>query len=235
MSFLQNTALHLFKSNSALKGYATSVSQIYDTRSRRKAVKIAVIDDQPFTPQINLQNNGYKFDVIGDIKNISELSEYQLILCDIKGVGKFIGGANEGSVIIREIKNFHPEKIIIAYSASTTNDRSLGIAKSLADTFLKKDIDIDEWLEALDKWSLIAMDPHKIWIRIRSKLINLDIDSKSIMVLEDAYVRSILNNKRGNSVFVDAIKKENLTSDVRSILQGLASSAIYTFIAGSSQ
>jgi len=56
---MKSLALGLFRSNSELSDFARKSVRLVDERSRRRAVKIAAIDDAPFQPQTNLQNYGY--------------------------------------------------------------------------------------------------------------------------------------------------------------------------------
>lgn len=230
--FLQSVSLAWFFTISDLSDFVKNSTKIGSVECRRPALKIAVIDDSPFTPQVNLQNYGYKFDLIGDIKKIDEIHEYQLILCDIKGVGAYFGGANEGAVLIAEIKNRYPEKIIIAYSASTIADPAVRAAKERADAFISKDVDIEEWIAELDRWSVEALDPSRIWLRLRRRFVELDLDTKQILMLEDAFVRSALKRDSNMANLRQKSSNMNLPSDARAIIQGLVSSAIFKILVG---
>ncbi|MGN0402458.1 MAG: hypothetical protein ACI4HQ_09410, partial [Acetatifactor sp.] len=54
----------------------------------RKRIDILVIDDEEFTPSIFLSNNNFRLTYKKDIDNVKDVSEYPIILCDIRGVGK---------------------------------------------------------------------------------------------------------------------------------------------------
>jgi len=227
-----NLALRSFRSNIELQNYLTQKSNLSSHENRRRNITIAVIDDQAFTPQVTLQNFGYKFEPLGDIKSIDDAAKYQLILCDIKGVGRHFGASQEGSTLIQEIKRRFPDKVVIAYSASSQADKSVKLAKNLADDFISKDIDNEEWIRLLDKWSTIAVDPYEIWIRIRSRLAESRIDTKQIIYLEDRYVRSVLDRDPSMSKLEKAVAGSNLPADARAIIQGLISSLIFRVLIG---
>jgi CheY-like chemotaxis protein len=229
---MKNIALSLFRTNLDISDFIKNSTNLGDIADRRSKIKIAVIDDAPFTPQVNLQNYGYKFDLVGDIKKIDEVQKYQLILCDIKGVGAYLGGSNEGAAIISELKSRFPEKIVIAYSASKIADTAVRAAKERADAFIAKDVDIEEWISELDKWSIEALDPAKIWLRIRKRFIELDVDTKQILLLEDAFVRSVISGDVDVKELAKNTRNINIPSDARAIIQGLVSSAIFKILVG---
>ena len=69
--------------------------------ARRKLVPIAVIDDETFAPAQNLENNGYVIEIIGDLKSISQILEYNIILCDLQGVGRLLNARTLRSIYYR--------------------------------------------------------------------------------------------------------------------------------------
>ncbi|MDP3677295.1 MAG: hypothetical protein Q8R44_19720 [Novosphingobium sp.] len=85
-------------------------------RERRMKVPIAVIDDEPFAAQQTLTNNGYDIRTLGDIKTLDEVQSFNVILCDLQGVGRHLDSKNQGAFLIDEIKRNHPEKFVIAYT-----------------------------------------------------------------------------------------------------------------------
>lgn len=82
----------------------------------RKHVNMLVIDDNDFGPEQYLKLNGYQIHHKQDIESIKDVEPYDIILCDISGVGKKLGYEKEGAFIIREIHANYPNKRIIAYT-----------------------------------------------------------------------------------------------------------------------
>jgi CheY-like chemotaxis protein len=232
MAGLKPTALSIFRSNGELLHYTLRSAHLHTPQARRAAVRIAVIDDEAFAPQNNLQNYGYKITPVGDLKSVNEVEAYDMILCDIVGVGRNFDSVAQGASLIAEIKKNYPEKVVVAYTGGALTERSSRMAADRADAMIKKDADIEEWINQLDKLSADAVDPHVIWNKIRSRFVELDVDSKQILLLEDAYVGSI----KARDPELTALKKiastGGLGADVRAIVQGLISSAIFKVIVG---
>lgn len=229
---MKGLALKLFKSNAVLANYMRNTAHLQTVQARRSAVKVAVIDDEAFAPQTNLQSYGYKITPIGDVKNLSEVAGFHMVLCDIMGVGKHFDMALQGASLILEIKKNFPEKVVIAYTGAVLNDRAARVASQRADAIIKKGLDIEDWIAKLDEFGASAVDPHVIWNKVRSRLVELDVDSRSILLLEDAYVRSVLKGDPNLLALSNQASSIVVGSDVRAIIQGLASSAIFTAIMG---
>ena len=172
-------------------------------------------------------------DAIGDIKSVNEVLKYDVVLCDIMGVGKYLDPRLQGASIIAEVRRSFPEKYVIAYTGAALNQVAARQANALADDTLKKDADIEDWIGLLDKYMNASQDPFKVWIRIRSTLIDRGVDTKDVLCLEDAYVRSI---KKGDAHFIRLTKqadKLRLRDDVRSIINGIISSIAFSYMFGS--
>jgi hypothetical protein len=95
-------------------------------KDKRAQVKIGVVDDQVFTPQVftpksNLENSGYKIDYLGDISSVDKIAPYHITLCDLQGVGTALDAKKQGAFIIREIKRNYPEKFVVAYTGGGLN------------------------------------------------------------------------------------------------------------------
>jgi DNA-binding NarL/FixJ family response regulator len=221
-----------FRSNKELKTFTSTVAHLQSDSAKRGAAPIAIIDDRPFAPQTNLQNYGYRINQIGDVKSVTEVAEFPIVLCDIMGVGMHFDDKLQGASIIAEIVKSYPEKIVIAYTGAALNDRAVKTAASRADRIIKKDIDIDEWVEHLDTAVKSAIDPHFVWNRVRTRFVEMDVDTKEILLLEDAYVRSVLSRDRQFGLLAKLAQDPSLRQDTRSIVTGLISSAIFKALFG---
>ena len=69
----------------------------------RKYVNMLIIDDNEFAPENFLRANGYQVQHKLDIDTIKDVEAYDIILCDIAGIGKKLGYAKEGAYIIKQI------------------------------------------------------------------------------------------------------------------------------------
>lgn len=196
-------------------------------QSKRKKVKIAVIDDQPFEAGANLRNYGYTIEEKGDVKKLNEVEDYPIILCDLMNVGMFFDADSQGASLIKEIRRNYPSKYIAAYSGASANSTQAQRAKQYADTFIKKDSEIDNWVEKLDSLISNATDPRQVWLRTREAMVAEHIDTRTILLLEDAYVASVTGKSPDLSRLRTIVNQENVASAAKNIVLNLASSAIF--------
>ncbi|MEO1967493.1 MAG: hypothetical protein ABGW87_02105 [Sphingomonadaceae bacterium] len=197
---------------------------------RRANFAIAVIDDRPFPYEQNLKANGYLIETLGDIKSIDEVSRFNIVLCDLQGVGKLLNQTGQGAFIIDEVKRKNPEKFVVAYTGGSPDDAITIKAQEHADFFLKKDQDIDDWRDRLDYITGQLSNPIEIWRRQRDALVDADVPTLDILKLEDAYVKSVKNE---NISPYRAIATSNAVSkDLRGIAQSLIASGIFKALFG---
>lgn len=224
--------LGMYKSNAVLSDYLRKNIRLENITARRNAVPIAAIDDEPFSPQTSLTSFGYNITQLGDIKRVSEIEKYPIVLCDLMGVGVHFDKTSQGATIIQEIKKNYPAIIIVAYTGASLGSVQARAAKDLSDAVIKKDDDNQEWISTLDSLIDRAIDPHSVWKRIRQSLVTSDIDTKDLLILEDAYVRSVLAKDGSFKILRGVLGSLNLKGDVRSIVQSIIGSAIYALIFG---
>lgn len=199
-------------------------------RERRALVPIAVIDDESFKPEQNLRANGYNINIIGDIKNLDEIAEFNIILCDLQGVGRHLDTKKQGAFIIDEIKRNHPEKFVFAYTGGSLDDAITVRAQQDADFFLRKDADIDEWRDKLDYVIGLLSNPIEVWRRQREALVDSDIPTLSILKLEDAFVEAI--SSKDISPYKKILNSGGFSTDLRAIAQSLVASGIFKVLIG---
>ena len=194
----------------------------------RKHVSILVIDDNEFAPEAYLKANGYQIHHKQDIEKIKDVEPYDIILCDIAGVGKKLGYQKEGAFIIREIHANYPNKRIIAYTSYTYNPE-LNQFFSMADFVAPKDFAIDDWIYALDEQVRKSIDPVNQWKKIRDYLIENDVSTLTIARIEDKFVAAV------NTKSFDKLKSfvEGKDSKLASIISDFMSSLCAKIILGS--
>lgn len=156
----------------------------------RRHVNMLIIDDNDFGPEAYLKANGYQIHHKQDVDTIKDVEPYDIILCDIAGVGKKLGYKKEGAFIIREIHANYPNKRIIAYT-SYTYDPDLNRFFSMADFVAPKDFGIDDWIYALDDQVRKSIDPVDQWKKIRDYLIENNVSTLTIAKIEDKYVSAV--------------------------------------------
>lgn len=198
---------------------------------KRKAIRIAVIDDNKFEAQRNLKTYGYNIVKFDDIDSISDLEDFQIILCDVLGVGVKFSPTGQGAELVREIRNHYPNKYVLAYTGNMEDNPQAMLAKFISDDFIAKDSDMDDWSSILDKYINFLSSPIEVWKRSRLNLVRLDVSSSDIIYLEDAYVRDTLKNDQEFSKLKDVSKKLNMSGIARGIITGIIVKSVF-LIAG---
>jgi len=132
----------------------------------RRQVPILVIDDNKFEYLEHLQQHRFDLTYFEDITSIESTKEYEIIMCDIQGVGKKFNSKFEGAHVIAEIRKKYPFKTLIAYTGHT-HDPTFNKFFRMADMTVKKDIDGDEWVEKMDDAISLTIDAKKRWIKVR--------------------------------------------------------------------
>lgn len=183
----------------------------------RPNIQIAVIDDEPFPYMDILRQHRYNITKMDDLAEIQFVESYQIVICDIKGVGKAFGSRKEGAHLIEEMRKLYPAKVLIAYTGHTF-DASYNGFFQMCDMTLKKDIDSDDWVERLDEAIKIATDPKKRWMKIRDYLLEHNIPITTVAELEDEYV-SIIEKKQEN--FSSKVMAK-VPDELRGALEGFA-------------
>lgn len=68
---------------------------------KRTQFQIAVIDDEEFLPLEGLRRHNYNINHLRDVSSIDELRRYDVVLCDLIGVGMGLSAAMQGAHLIR--------------------------------------------------------------------------------------------------------------------------------------
>ncbi len=194
----------------------------------RKQTDICIIDDEVFPKRNMLLSHDYKIKELGDIKDINSVHIYQIVLCDIKGVGKHFCSKYEGGHIIEEINKYYPNKVIIAYTGERF-DPTYNRFFSIADQSIKKDAEEQSWVEVLDNSLKIVHSPIEQWKKTRKRLLDLYISSKDLIRLEDLFVSSYLEN---HDLITNNKIINSLSQDIKAIILNVAASFIYSGITG---
>ena len=192
-----------------------------------------MIDDSPFEPERNLENVGYRFAYLGDVHTVQVVSPHHIVLCDLKGVGHRLDARKQGAFVIREIRANYPEKYVIAYTGGAKNEIVSREAFQVSDAFLKKDADIDLWVEKLDGLIGQLLDPYTVWQRQRRALVEREVDTMTVLKLEDAFVQSIsLQCEPEDLVLARLLASDEIASDVRAVVRSLIASGLFKLLSG---
>ena len=161
---------------------------------RRSDVKIAIIDDEPIEIMDILKSHKFNIDLIPKIESINILGEYDIIICDIHGVGEAFSKEFQGAYLVKEIYKQYPFKIIISYTGITYDARYNEYLKH-AEFSLKKDVSSEDFVEKLDAAISLIQDPVHRWNKIKNYLVENDVPTYEIALIEDDFVRRLLSNQ----------------------------------------
>lgn len=192
----------------------------------RERAKILVIDDEPLNQIEPLRRSGFNIKKFDDVEDINHVSSYDIILCDIMGVGRKFSERLQGAYVINEIHRLYPEKYLIAYSAQTT-DMSLNKYFNFCDDVFKKDDDVAEWSEKLEQAVHSCSDPKDKWRKLHIRLVEEGIPSSTITKLENHYVRKLLGKR---NKFEKVCRDVELPDSIKTIALNLVSSAAYAMM-----
>lgn len=196
----------------------------------RKQVPILIIDDEEFEYLEHLRNHRFDVEYFEDLPSIESAANYEIILCDIQGVGKKFGSKYEGAHVISELRKKYPFKTIIAYTGYT-HDPTYNRFFAMADFSVKKDIDGDDWIEKLDQAIKIAADPKDRWVKVRNHLLQHEVSLFEITKLENEYVNKLIEGK-SLSDFPSKKLSSEFSGDIRGVLQSFTASVIFKLIFG---
>lgn len=188
----------------------------------KKIIDILIIDDDEFPFLKALQKHEFSIEQRSDLSSLKDAEAYDIILCDIRGVGKFLQSTYEGANLIKQIKIKYPTKTVIAYSA---NDYDAAFQQYLdyADTIVPKgSYAIEDWCSLLDKLIQERANPIKQWELTRNELLQANVSTLLVAKYESDYVKAI---QKGS---FESIKKlyEHQSSSGAHIMTELLSSTI---------
>jgi hypothetical protein len=196
----------------------------------RIKVPVLVIDDNEFEYLEHLKNHRFDITYFSDIQSIESAQGYEVILCDINGVGKIFDSKYEGAHVISELYKKYPFKTIIAYTGYT-HDPTYNKFFRLADYVFKKDLDGDEWVENLDNAIESAVNPQKKWLKLRDFLIKNNVSLFEIVKLENEYVNNIIAGK-DLANFPSTKLNSEIDKDIRAVIQSFTASIIFKALIG---
>lgn len=161
---------------------------------------------------------------MNDIQDILSAEAYPIVICDIKGVGKKFGSKKEGAYVIEELKKHYPFKQYAIYSGSMNQFGLMTFPQGVY--LINKDISVEEWSRNIDELIRKVTDPSEVWKTIRDYLLSENISLLSIMRLESEYVNIVINHPEKLQDFPSTKKVNELSKDVRGVVQSLVAGVI---------
>ena len=188
----------------------------------KKLTEILVIDDKEFSFLEALRKHEFSIQQKNDLTHLSDAAEYDVILCDIRGVGKFLESEYEGANLIKALKTKYPNKVVLAYTANEYDARFqkyLDYADGIAP---KGTYGLEDWVSLLEETLNDCADPVKQWERTRKQLLKANVSTIEVAKYESQYVKAVKNGSFES--FQKLYGKKKHTGD--SIMIDLVSSVI---------
>lgn len=201
--------------------------------SLRKSTEILLIDDEDIPLAKSLSTRGFRLVHWFDLESIEAAKPYRIVLCDLNGVGLRLAPEMQGAGIIRELKRNYPDKVIVAYTGGGPSNITEQ-AYLDADYRLRKDATVDEWTDTLDTAIGQSADPSMIWRKTRPRLLTAGITPLQLTLLEDDYVRSILNgDERSMTDLSSRVDLMDISADAKKIFIEVISAVAIKMITNS--
>ena len=194
---------------------------------KREDVKIVIIDDEQFPYLELLRTHRFSIDTLDNISSLNIIEAYDVILCDVNGVGGNFSEQFQGAYLVKEIYKRYPSKIIISYTGIRFDARYNEFLQ-YADFSLIKDVDSEVWVEKLDMAIDMVSNVEKRWNRMRDYLLENNVSLYEVMLLEDNLVRSVEKGQR--DCFPSLKLIENIGPDLKNAVISFAGSAAVTLL-----
>ena len=219
LDILRKNNVNTFLTFNDLKKKNTKINNI--TLKDKKNVKIVFLDDEGYDTEL-LKNLGY-LDVHKMYKftSLDDFEKYDIIFCDINGIGREIDEVYQGAAVAKKIKEAFPTKIVVILSAKEQL-LTFNSYYEYVDDVMYKNEQISIITEKLDKYINMIINPIAFWENTSSQLIKQGVDLKEISKLEHYYVKSILE-KKSYIKDINKISASDSLNFVSSIINGIVS------------
>jgi hypothetical protein len=190
-----------------------------------KAVhQILVIDDKD-VPQVTiLRDRGYNLKHVSDIEDFNFLENYDLIMCDIRGIGSRFASDLEGAYVAKKTKEIFPYKKVVLFTGDQYEDK-YNDAMRQCDGYLVKDARTDDWEDEIDRLLTESRDPVKQWKIVRVRLLETDVPLLTVYHLEQDYIRAI--KTKSPELFPREKSLSGLDKLAQQMISGIAKSLVF--------
>ncbi|WP_122255184.1 hypothetical protein [Pseudomonas syringae] len=168
-------------------------------------LKIAVIDDSDFPWTQTLESKGHSVNLFRDYHKTStkasrkklqayNLNSFDVVFCDIEGVGALAYPGSEGIGVIQDIRELNPLHVIVAFTGSPSRllDPKTGKNLTAVDAVFQRDWGVDDFLLNFNSIMKIFVEPKQRWRFIRGRLVHLDLSESKIMTAQRAFTQNVL-------------------------------------------
>lgn len=189
----------------------------------RENIRVCILDNDGFECT-GLELAGYKNIVVKtEYVEINDFSSYDLIACDIVGIGENVSLERQGIAVAEILKKKYPDKTVLIYSSNNPIEYDEKYYL-IADGFFRKSDSSSAIANFFDERLKGKKDFIAAWYNLEKVFKSQNIPNKTIAFIEDQYVSSILKKQ---NLFEenrkDIIKKLKVTMDVVSLVATIVS------------
>ncbi|HQR86183.1 MAG: hypothetical protein B7Y59_02375 [Burkholderiales bacterium 35-55-47] len=201
-----NFKIFLFRLWAKWKSTSTHPEEIeldlFAITSKRHAIRVAIIDDQPFPYTPALEAEGCIVKIFDDYSTkvsqrnqkskIIQLKNYDVIICDINDIGTEIYPGSEGISVLEDLRNKHPLKVIVAYTADPGKILVKLKKQNTIDKTFAKEWQVDDFIINFRPILDIFTKPKNRWDFIQCRLNHLGLAQQKINAIQKVFVENIL-------------------------------------------
>jgi len=168
------------------------VTNKQDLVQQRKRIKICVLDNEGFS-RPGLGNLGYSdIDIREKFECIADFGAYNLVLCDVDGIGESIDDKKQGIAVAENImKAFYPKTIVALYTGKELMNYDYVEIPNV--TLIRKNTNASQLAEKLDEICSVFWNPIKTWRMLEKSFREMKLPNIEIAILEDIFIRAIEN------------------------------------------
>lgn len=176
--------------------------ELADLFDDNRQIRVAIIDNDQFYWIDAIRQRGCKVEYFSDytkpltqsnqrIKPI-DLSSYDLVICDVHGVGEQLYPGLGGIGVLEELRNKNPLQVIVAYTGDPGEIVKRTKKKDIVDATFCRDWSPEDLLFNLDEVLKIYKLPKHRWEFIRRRLSYMEVPGGKVDAVRQKYVENIL-------------------------------------------
>lgn len=208
---------------------------------RPLSLKVAVVDDSDFPWVQTLESKGHTVNVFKDYHKANtktsqrklqafDLNKFDIVFCDIEGVGAKAYPGLEGVGVIQDIRELNPLQVIVAFTGSPARllDPRTGKNFTALDAVFQRDWEVDDFLLNFNSLVKIFTAPKQRWKFLRGRLVHLDLSESKITSVQRAFTENVLLLKylgEKSKVSKNEIQKIVVNSEKRVDIKGVVESS----------
>jgi CheY-like chemotaxis protein len=183
--------------------YPESLSlDLSELLTKPRPIRVVIVDDKPFPWVDALENRGCNVTCLSDYTRplrqanqklkTHELKSYDIIVCDIHGVGSAIYPGIEGIGVMEELRRKNPLHVIAAYTGNPGAIYSKMKRQNALDAVFSRDWGVDDFLLNFGELTKVFSSPRNRWEFIRRRLAHLEVGEKKIADIQRSFVEQVL-------------------------------------------